>query len=54
MAVTPNSEFNTEFVYAELINLLYDLRIPESDHPIELINMATYESDNWKVQVIFL
>ena len=54
LAVIPNSEFNTEFVYAELIHLLYELRVPESDHPIEIINMATYESEAWKVQVIFL
>ena len=54
LGIIPNTEFNTEFAYARLINLLDDLSIPESDHPMELINMATYEGENWKVQVIFL
>jgi|688.fasta_scaffold315866_3 hypothetical protein len=50
----PDGQFDIHYVYRELISLLYDLRIPESDHPIELIDMATYESDNWTVQVFFL
>lgn len=46
--------FDTDYVYRELIRLLYDLGIPESNHPMELINESKYEGDNWNVRVIFL
>lgn len=54
MAIIPGSLFDANFAYKRLISLLEILEVPQSDHPIELINMATYESEFYKVQVIFL
>lgn len=54
MAIIPDSLFDANFAYKRLIALLNDLQVPESDHPLELINMAIYESEFYKVQVIFL
>lgn len=50
----PDGVFDSDYVYRELISLLYDLGIPESNHPMELINESKYEGDNWNVTVIFL
>lgn len=50
----PNGQFDIHYVYIKLISLLYDLGIPESNHPMELINESIYEGDNWNVRVIFL
>jgi len=46
--------FNEMDVYERLIRLLEASGIPKDQHPIDLIDMEKFESENWIIQVIIL
>ena len=46
------TEFNEKSVYERLIQTLEACGIGPDQHPIDLIDMAKYESENWIVQVL--
>ena len=44
--------YNEKIIYEGLIKTLEACGIGPDQHPIDLIDMAKYESENWIVQVI--